>query len=185
MHKAAAVITFTIPGLRFFHQGQFEGKKKRISPHLVRGPQEPVNEDLKAFYHQLLGVLNNPILKTGEWQWVECTPAWEGNNSCDAFVAHIWVEDDGERIVVVNYAPHQSQCYLQLPLADLAYNQWQLQDLMSDAVYNRNGEELQKTGLYLDMAPWQYHVFEMKYLNSDYDSKKHNSITSWAAIAQQ
>jgi glycosidase len=32
MHEAAAVITFLSPGLRFFHQGQFEGRRKRISP---------------------------------------------------------------------------------------------------------------------------------------------------------
>ena len=38
VHQAAAVISFLSPGLRFFHQGQFEGRKKRISPHLVRGP---------------------------------------------------------------------------------------------------------------------------------------------------
>src|SRR5690606_25550713 len=42
VHQAAAVITFLSPGLRFFHQGQFEGRRKRISPHLIRGPQEPV-----------------------------------------------------------------------------------------------------------------------------------------------
>ena len=48
MHEAAAVITFLSPGLRFFHQGQFEGRKKRISPHLVRGPDEPVDEDVAA-----------------------------------------------------------------------------------------------------------------------------------------
>ena len=41
MHEAAAVITFLSPGLRFFHQGQFEGRRKRISPHLVRAPLEP------------------------------------------------------------------------------------------------------------------------------------------------
>ena len=29
VHEAAAVITFLSPGLRFFHQGQFEGRKKR------------------------------------------------------------------------------------------------------------------------------------------------------------
>jgi glycosidase len=28
VHKAAAVITFLSPGLRFFHQGQFEGRTK-------------------------------------------------------------------------------------------------------------------------------------------------------------
>ena len=50
IHEAAAVITFFSPGLRFFHQGQFEGRTKRISPHLGRGPDEPVNEQLQEFY---------------------------------------------------------------------------------------------------------------------------------------
>jgi hypothetical protein len=49
MHEAAAVITFLSLGLRFFHQGQFEGRTKRISPHLVRGPYEPVDEKLAQF----------------------------------------------------------------------------------------------------------------------------------------
>ena len=44
VHEAAAVITFLSPGLRFFHQGQFEGRRKRISPHLGRGPDEPVDQ---------------------------------------------------------------------------------------------------------------------------------------------
>ena len=30
-HQAAAVLTYLSPGLRFFHQGQFEGRRKRIS----------------------------------------------------------------------------------------------------------------------------------------------------------
>jgi glycosidase len=46
-HEAAAIITFLSPGLRFFHQGQFEGRKKRISPHLVRAPQEQTVEELQ------------------------------------------------------------------------------------------------------------------------------------------
>jgi len=49
VHEAAAVITFLSPGLRFFHQGQFEGRKKRISPHLCRGPNEPIDQKLKSF----------------------------------------------------------------------------------------------------------------------------------------
>ena len=54
VHEAAAVITFLSPGLRFFHQGQFEGRKKRISPHLIRGPEEPVDQKLQQFYDRLL-----------------------------------------------------------------------------------------------------------------------------------
>jgi hypothetical protein len=47
-HEAAAVITYLSPGLRFFHQGQFEGRKKRISPHLVRAPSEPTDATLRV-----------------------------------------------------------------------------------------------------------------------------------------
>src|SRR3954465_14883526 len=57
MHQAAAVISFLSPGLRFFHQGQFEGRMKRISPHLVRAPQETVDPDLQKFYTELLAVI--------------------------------------------------------------------------------------------------------------------------------
>ena len=62
VHEAAAVITFLSPGLRFFHQGQFEGRRKRISPHLVRGPQEPVDRQLEQFYERLLAVLRQPVV---------------------------------------------------------------------------------------------------------------------------
>jgi hypothetical protein len=57
VHEAAAIITFLSPGLRFFHQGQFEGRRKRISPHLCRGLDEPVDLQVARFYDRLLTVL--------------------------------------------------------------------------------------------------------------------------------
>src|SRR5262249_12324429 len=56
IHKAAAVVTYLVPGLRFFHQGQFDGRLKRISPHLIRAPSEPVNPEIQAFYERLLAL---------------------------------------------------------------------------------------------------------------------------------
>ena len=118
VHEAAAVITFLSPGLRFFHQGQFEGRKKRISPHLVRGPEEPVDKKLEQFYDRLLSVLRNPVVRNGDWQLLECVPAWDGNWTSDCFVAFAWQSTDAERLlVVVNYAPNQSQCHVRTPFA--------------------------------------------------------------------
>src|SRR5205823_7368723 len=68
VHQAAAVVTFLVPGLRFFHEGQFRGRKKRISPHLCRRPDEPVDVDLAKFYDRLLAVLRQPLLREGRWQ---------------------------------------------------------------------------------------------------------------------
>ncbi len=72
MHQAAAVITFLSPGLRFFHQGQLEGRKKHISPHLGRGPNEAVDPVLQEFYRRLLGVLRLPAAREGQWKLVDC-----------------------------------------------------------------------------------------------------------------
>jgi glycosidase len=162
VHEAAAVITFLSPGLRFFHQGQLTGRKKRISPHLVRGPQEPIDRRLEQFYDRLLAVLRQPVVRHGQWQLLDCTSAWDGNWTWDCFLAFAWQDPDGARLLVtVNYAPNQSQCYVRLPFMDLGNSHWQLADVMGDTTYVREGNDLQARGLYLDVPPWQAHVFSL------------------------
>jgi hypothetical protein len=162
MHEAAAVVTYLSPGLRFFHHGQFEGRTKRISPHLRRGPTETVNEILMEFYNRLLAVLQQPIVRDGEWRLLECVPAWEGNGTADCFLAFAWQGAGKERLLaVVNYAPHRSQCFVRLPLADLGRCQWRLQDQLGAETYDRDGADLQARGLYLDMPPWQACVYSL------------------------
>jgi Alpha amylase, catalytic domain len=164
VHRAAAVITYFIPGLRFFHQGQFEGRKKRISPHLVRAPEEAPDKEIEEFYNQVLAILRKPIVKSGEWQSLDCRPAWDGNGSWDSFVAHSWRGSGAERLlVVVNYAPHPSQSYLNLPFPEIKDRSVRLKDSLSSASYDRDGNELLKSGLYLDIPPWSYHVFDLEF----------------------
>jgi hypothetical protein len=162
VHEAAAVITFLSPGLRFFHQGQFEGRKKRISPHLGRAPNEPADPAVLQFYERLLAVLRQKVVRDGRWQLLECAPAWEGNWTNDCFVACAWQNGKGERLLaVVNYAPNQSQCRLRLPSLGLAGKSWRLNDQLSSASYDRDGNELDSHGLFLDMTPWQACVFSL------------------------
>jgi hypothetical protein len=161
-HRAAAVLSFLAPGLRFLHEGELEGRRKRISPHLVRGPEEPVEAELAAFYERLLAVLRKPSVRDGRWQLLGCVPAWEGNGSFESFVAFAWEGPGGERLLVaVNYAPSQGQCYVRLPGADPGSGTVRLSDLTSEATYDRAGAELASKGLYLDLPSWGYHVFEM------------------------
>ena len=162
MHQAAAVITFLSPGLRFFHQGQLEGRRKRISPHLIRAPKEPVDETLHQFYERVLAVLQRRTVRDGQWRLLDCAPAWEGNWTSDCFLAFVWQGPGRERLLVtVNYAPNQSQCYVRLPFLDLAGRTVQLKDLTGPACYERDGNNLHSQGLYLDMPAWGSHVFEM------------------------
>jgi hypothetical protein len=161
-HRAAAVLTFLTPGLRFFHQGQREGKRVRIPVHLGRGPSEPEDRETSAFYAGLLECLKDPAFREGDWRLVACGPAWDANGTWDGFVAFSWTgPGDRRRLVAVNYAPHQGQCYVTLPWADLDGRSWRLRDLMGPAVYDRQGDDLSGRGLYLDMPAWGYHVFSV------------------------
>jgi glycosidase len=90
VHESAAVITYLSPALRFFHQGQFEGRTKRISPHLTRAPAEPVDQKLKSFYDRLLTVGQQSVVREGRWQLLECLRAWQGHGTHESFIAFAW-----------------------------------------------------------------------------------------------
>jgi hypothetical protein len=163
MHRAAAVLTFLCPGLRFFHQGQLEGKKVRIPVQLCRAPVEPVDQEIGAFYERLLECLRDSTVRDGEWELLEGVPAWDGNWTWDCFILFAWRGAGVRRLLIaVNYAGNQSQCRVRLPFPDLRGRQVRLEDRMSSAVYDRQGDELLDRGLYIDLAPWGCHVFEVR-----------------------
>jgi hypothetical protein len=164
-HAAAAVITFLSPGLRFFHQGQFEGARIRVPVHLCRAPVEPTDPAIATFYARLLQVMKQTdALRSGTWSQIDPQPAWPGNGSAGNFVAFAWAGASGRCIGVVNYADSRGQCRLRLPFSDLSGKQLRLTDLMGTEIYDRAGSDLVANGLYIDHAPWHCNLFELRTL---------------------
>ena len=162
VHKAAALITYLTPGMRFFHQGQREGKRVRIPVQLRRGPVETVDPDISSFYNCLADVLKDPAFCEGDWQLLDALSAWKGNDTYESFIAFAWSgPEERRRLVVVNYAGQQSQCYVNLPWDDLRGHTWRFQDRLGKAIYEREGDELFLRGLYLDLPAWGYHGFDV------------------------
>ena len=163
-HQAAAIITFLSPGLRFFHQGQFEGARVRVPTHLCRGPVEPTNPEIAPFYAKLLHVLKGTgAFRDGTWSQIQPSPAWSDNGTSDGFVAYAWAGEDASRhVVVVNYAGNQGQCRLSLPFPELRGKQVRLTDVMGTEIYDRDGSELVGPGLFIDHAPRHFNVFALQ-----------------------
>jgi hypothetical protein len=163
VHRAAAVVTYLVPGMRFFHEGQLDGRRIKVSMHLGRRPNEPVDAVLCEFYAGLLDCLRRPEVRDGRWRLLDCRAAWEENRTWKHFLAFAWDGANGQRfLVVVNYGPTQGQCYVRLSCEDLRGRQVVLRDLLGPARYERGGDDLLGRGLYVDMPEWGYHIFEVR-----------------------
>lgn len=164
-HHAAAVLAYLSPGLRFFHQGQLAGYQKRISPHLVRAPQERSDPNLSEFYATLLAALLHPAARDGRWQLLHCHAAWDGNWTHECFIAFAWEKCSAERmVVVVNFSDHESQARLRLPFAVSGHQAYQFNDLITHNTYDWPGFELEANGLYVSLSAWGSHVFSVNAL---------------------
>jgi glycosidase len=163
VHRAAAVVTFLVPGLRFFHQGQLEGRKVHPSVHLARRPDDPTDPALAAFYDRLLSVLKRPEPRLGRWRLAECREAWPGNPTWDHFLAFGWDgPTTGRLLAAVNYGPTPGQCFVTLPPEAPSVTALRFRDLLGPAVYDRDARDLSARGLYLDLPAWGFHVFAVE-----------------------
>lgn len=156
---AAALAAHCVPGLRFFHDGEREGRKLRASVHLGRRARETPDLARVALYDQLLQWLRRPELRDGQWQLLGCNSAWPGNASARQFLAYAWTHDTRRLLIVINYAPQRGQCRVDVPFADLAGKTCRLTDLVTGTVYERSGDELAGRGLFVDLPAWGRHVF--------------------------
>jgi glycosidase len=162
VHQPAALLTYLTPGLRFFYEGQMQGRRAHASQHLARRRVEPVDAAVQTFYERLLALLRRRQVRQGRWTLLNCCPAWHGNATVDQFIAFDWASDSAPRLLgTINFGPSRGQCYVELPFPELHGKRVLLRDLLSAAQYDRSGDELASRGLYLDMAGWAYHLFEI------------------------
>lgn len=169
IHRAAAVTSFLVPGLRLFHEGEFEGRQAHAAIELARRMAERPDEAMGAFYERLLACLRRPETHDGVWRLCACRAAWRGNATWDNFIAFTWEgqgsgRSDGRLLAAINYGPTRGQCYAQFGFDGfhgLDEGVVVLTDLLGDARYERAGRTLAREGLYLDLPSWGYNVFDV------------------------
>lgn len=98
---AAAAVIATLPGMRFFQDGQMEGKRICLPVQLRREPSELTPPDFLKRYRTLLDFANDEILHNGQWRLVEMSGSshllsWE------------WIGDNQTAWVIINYSDQET-----------------------------------------------------------------------------
>ena len=152
--RAAAVAVMTLPGVKLLHEGQFEGRKTRLPVFLARRPEEPVDQELAAFYGRLLQAVNFDVFRNGEWSLCERS-GWPDNQSFRNVLAWCWKKDEERSVVVVNFSGERAQAHVHVSWDDLRGKFWRLSDVLRGETFDRSGDEMRDAGLYVELGPWR------------------------------
>jgi Alpha amylase, catalytic domain len=158
--RAVAVAILTLMGTKLLHEGQFEGRKVRLPVFLGRRPPESFDQDLLAFYDRLLKGTNRDVVRNGEWRLCE-RYGWPDNQSFQNLLTWCWSKEDERYLVVINFHQNAAQARVRVPWDELRGKEWRLKDVLSGESYDRSGSEMRGAGLYVDLQPWQCHLFEV------------------------
>jgi hypothetical protein len=153
---AAAVAASTIQGLRFFYDGQFEGRTDHLPVQLGRWHDMPDNVHQREFYDRLLSATNHDVFHHGQWRLLDVNPA--GDESSGNLVAWRWTQNDEVRIVIVNLGAATAQGLVPLwTEMDGTANDLVFEDLLNGARYPWSRAALH-LGLYVKLDPGGAHI---------------------------
>jgi hypothetical protein len=159
--RAAALLMSTLPGAKLFHEGQFEGRKIRLPVFLGRRPQEAADKGLREFYEALLKAVDRPVFREGEWNLFERT-GWADNASFENVAAWGWRKGEERFVIVINFSENKVQARVKIRWEELRMKSWRLQDVLSGATYDRDGNEMLEEGLYVEVEGWGYHFLRVE-----------------------
>ena len=160
--RAAAMVVAAIPGMLLLHDGQLDGARLHAPVELGRRPDEPLDADLRAFYDRLLDVVGEDAFRRGTPIRLEPRPTWDGDSTHASVVAWLWVGPRRSlRLAVANLGPTTGRCFLPMRVPDFVGREIVLEDLLGDARYVRDGNDLLDRGLYLELPPDGHHLFRI------------------------
>lgn len=151
---AAAAVIATLPGMRFFYDGQSEGRRFHLPVQLGREPQELHDWEAEAFYKMLWSFANQRSLHDGQWL--------KHQTSHENLLCWSWQDPSEIRLIIINYSGVPVHGKINLPASLLKKDKTVFADRWSGKSYDYPSKEVAAAGLWVDLARWKGHLFEVQ-----------------------
>src|SRR5215469_87839 len=157
--EAFATLIATLPGMRFYHHGQLDGRKIHLPMPLAVATREKPDAVTRTFYEHILKLSNEPVFHSGEWKLLEVSSA--GDDTFRNLVAYEWHSHSTRKMVVVNLNGATSQGRVRIPEGISSALQYAFLDQLHDQTYPRAGAEIAASGLYVRLDAFRAHLFSV------------------------
>jgi hypothetical protein len=160
-----ASLAALLPGMRLFHEGQFEGRQAKLSVQLGAAPKEPTVQALRDFYRKLLAEADQPPYHDGVYMTLAALPmpGVSGVNVHEQLIAFAWALGEDWRVTVVNLGDARVQARVMLPRPTLSgASLWRFLNVLNPAdVMVYHGDNLLSAGLTVDLDAWGVKILHM------------------------
>ncbi len=160
--RCVMVIHATLPGMRFWQRGQFEGRQVRVPVQLRHGPVESDREDIETFSGLLLQEVNQPVFHDGSWEMCN-TSGWPDNQSHKNLLAWCWSLNRERRLIVINFSSSPAQGHVRLPTNWLSHGERFLcHDPIMGEGFLHSKAESESSGIYVGLESYGFHFFRIE-----------------------
>lgn len=156
---AAATVISTIPGLKLYYDGQFEGRKIKLPVQLGKEPIEKISGTVSRYYERILDITKHEIFRDGNWSMLNAIQAVD--DTSENMLCWIWSLKDDIRLIVINYSNANSRCRIMFNFNAIGKRTIILKDLLTNELYERNVKEIVDLGLYVELKPYTSHIFQL------------------------
>jgi hypothetical protein len=158
--QALGTLMSTVPGMRFYHYGELEGRKVRLPIQLRRAAPEEPDPAVVAFFGKILQLTKEDAFHQGDWSLLPVTSA--GDATFENLMAYEWRSETAWKMIVANLSGNAAQG--RIPLGDRAFasKQYVFDDQLNGVQYQREGNELQGAGLFVRRDAFGAHLFDVR-----------------------
>jgi len=149
----------TLPGMRFYHQGELEGRRVHLPITLRIAADEPPDPISANFFRKILQITRQDVFHEGKWNLLDVAP--EGDAPTDALLVYEWRSTKAWKIIAVNLAAYTSQGRVHLADRVSPQQNYIFNDELNNVRYDRTGQELHNIGLFIRRDAFQAHLFDV------------------------
>ncbi|HUO33466.1 MAG TPA: alpha-amylase family glycosyl hydrolase [Candidatus Acidoferrum sp.] len=156
---ASGTLMGTLPGARFYHQGELEGRKLRIPVTLRIAAPETPDPFSSEFFKKTLRITKEDVFHTGAWSLLDV--ASEGDDTAGNLIIYEWRSKDAWKVIAVNLSGGAAQGRVKLGNRTSPGQQYKFNDELNEVIYPRDGRELHDVGLFVRLEAGQAHLFDV------------------------
>jgi len=155
----AATLMGTAPGMRFYDQGELEGRSVYLPITLRVQAEAPPDSAIAGLFAKILRITNDEAFHAGAWGLLPIVA--EGDSTAGNLEVYEWRSANSWKLIVVNLSGNTAQGRVRLGDGISPSTQYVFHDQLNEVRYERSGEELHSAGLFIRREAFQAHLFDV------------------------